>query len=229
MATDITSLFGGVAIGKDTSNKFKLSLNGLAIQVSDTSYRAYDPKKQDLLDAITFDLAGASNLIYRVPVPVHQLKKGDIIIVKDQPFTAYFVVDDPAKGAKAISVMSPDGIATEYYPPISQVGELGSAFVVRVTSPIGRPGAEFPLEKLLPFLVLSDKTGSGGSGQDLLSTLALANYLGIGGKGEGHPLSFLAMGKGGNLGALALLLGNQPDQPQQPAQPAQPAQPPPAK
>lgn len=227
--TDLKAVFGDVPIGRDTTNKFKLSLNGLAVQVSENSYRTYDAKKDELVDAITFDFGGAANLIFRLPVPMNQLKKGDIIVVKEEnPFTAYFVVEAP-RDAKSIKVISPEGTSgLNHTPSTSAFSPSGPPFVIKVTSLIARPGGEFSLEKLLPFLILSDRGGNAGSGDDLLTTLLLANALGVGGtKGvlaEGNLLPLLALGgKGSNLGAMALAMGAASGQPEPPPAPAKTA------
>src|SRR5438128_1568784 len=164
MAMDLSSVFG-MSIGKDTSNKFKLSLNGLAVQVSDNSYVTYDHKKDELSQAIIFDFGGAANSVFRVPVPLPDVKKGDIILASDNPLTVYFVVDDPQKGTKELKVVTPTGNRTTFSPTNNPFA-TGAAFVVVVTSLFGRAGGDFSLEKLLPLLVLSDTKGTAGGGGD---------------------------------------------------------------
>src|SRR5215510_10481394 len=100
----LDSIFGSVAIGKDTSGNFKLSPYGLAVRSGPDS-RFIARRRDELVDVTDITFAGTENLIYRIPKRTPS--EEDIIIRSDNPFSVLFVdnADDPAR----VRGTDPDG------------------------------------------------------------------------------------------------------------------------
>ena len=86
---NISDLFGGVQFGRETSGKFRLTLDvsrGTAVKVDDR-YVASDGSR--LTDVTPLALQGTDNLFVRIPAKT--LEKGDLVVTSDNPFRALFV------------------------------------------------------------------------------------------------------------------------------------------
>jgi len=207
---DIKSLLGGVSIGQDTSGNFKLSFNGLAVKTPDDRFVAYVKEKEHandhLLDVTDLTIDGTDNLVFRVPVKT--VKRGDLIITSDTPFIAYFVLSDGDANGK-ISVLDPQNSTSTEYTQAANLFRI--RFFVKVFTPIpvdrlglGTLGEGDLDDKILPLLLLSDKT------DDSLTKLLLLQTLGgksLGGNVfESNALLLLSLLKGGQSDMLQTLL-----------------------
>ena len=205
-SVDITSYFGGVSFGQDTSGYFKLSINGgLAVKAPNGKFYTYvkeQEQAQDNLfevDNLTFD--AADDLIYRIPFPVEKVRRGDLIITSEDPFSAVFARDKVDQNGQ-LSVLDPkDFTKTDFVQPGNLLNIiLNTRLVVKVISLIsvggtgaGALGGITFDNKLLPLLLLlGDKTDDG------LAKILLLQALGGGVLG----------GNGNNLLPLFLLLGD---------------------
>jgi len=204
-----------VSIGQDTSGYFKLSFNGLAVKAPDGRFLAYvrdskDKTKDHLLDVSELTLDGTDNFIYRIPVPFKKVKRGDLVITSEDPFSAVFARDDADANGQFSALNPEDNTKTEYIQPANL---FNIQFFVKVFSPIavgglaaGALGGGAFEEKLLPLLLLGDKKDDG-----LAKLLLLQGLSGgaLGGKAlEGNNLLplLLLSDKGGKSNLLEILL-----------------------
>ena len=93
---DLHSIFGSVAIGKDTSGNFKQSMYGLAVRpASDGKFVARH--KGQLTDVTDLVFDGSETLFYRLPTK--DLVPGkDVLVRSDNPFSVLFVDEILAGG-----------------------------------------------------------------------------------------------------------------------------------
>jgi hypothetical protein len=196
---NLTSIFGDVAIGKDTSGNFRPSIEGLAVRMTPTGKFVAEVHDQ-LMDVSDLTFDGAENFIFRVPV--QQIKKGDLIITSENPFYVLFV--QKVKDDGTICGLDPRTSAIiDYVPPTSL---FKTRFFIKVISLMDGLMGKIGPDNLLPLLLLSgngaaDKTDGGLSMFLLMQTL--------GGKGADLksllPLLMLSGGKGDFVQTLLLM------------------------
>jgi hypothetical protein len=201
---DLNRIFGGVALGKDTTGNIKWSIldNGPAVRRTDGTFVALKPgtNRVDVVTGLTMD--GLD--FYRLPAGLSttaSLSAGDLIIVADNPFSPYFVlrVQDGT-----IDVLDP--ITNELCTLSEPTNPFGLTFFVKVVSLFGliggAPGAT--PQSLLPLLLLSGSSSNNG----LLLALLLGSQSGSGAHDLKALLPLLLLsGEGGGQsdGLLALL------------------------
>lgn len=124
-ATLGTSIFGGVAIGKDTSGNLKLSVRGLAAQNPNTHrfiLVGTTGGEKGPIDVTELILPSADKYIYRLPVTADNVMQGDIIVKSDSPFNVIFVdkVDDGGRAVHGVELITSDRVV--YLPPATFFG-----------------------------------------------------------------------------------------------------------
>ena len=163
------SIFGSVAIGKDTTGNFKQSIYGLAVRSTpDGKFIAWhDDELVDVTD-LTFD--GTENLIYRLPKKSPTPKK-DIIIRSENPFSVMFVEEVLDGGT--VKGIDPATGAVQECRPVTNL--LHIHFFVTVVGPESLMAKNHDNE-LLPLLLLGSQ-GSGANTADPLTTMVLMRSL----------------------------------------------------
>ena len=198
------SIFGSLAIGKDTSGNFRQSIYGLAVRsTANGRFIALHDKK--LVDVTELTIDGTENLIYRIPKK-RPIPKKDIIVRSDNPFAVMFVEEVLAGGTvKGIDPATGD---VEEYHPVTNL--LNMHFFVTVSGPASLL-ANTDSHELLPLLLLSSQAG-GTTTADPLTMILLLQGLGSK-KLDSTVLTTLALLRGGLAGGsndpLALILALQ--------------------
>jgi hypothetical protein len=169
---DVKSLFGGVAIGKDTSGNLKPSFNRLAVKDWAGRFVSMDPDHETLIDNVNFVIDGADSYVYRIPVK--EVNKGDVIIKSDNPFDALFVLE---QDNGQITGLNPLTKNRETYSPPHNLLLQGAQFFVKAISLVDAVGDGDFGRNLLPLILLSDGFGTGtgntGSSSNLTSLILL--------------------------------------------------------
>jgi hypothetical protein len=229
---NLQSIFGSVAIGKDSSGNFKQSVYGTAAKVGDNRFIARhimnkkNGKKKDdgghgrdsgggdsdeksvtgFIDVSDLTLDGTEGLFYRMPTKIKDLvPHQDIIIRSDNPFSVLFVED--VKG-DVISGYDPSTGDWQEFSPLGNM--LNLKFVVRVAGP-KQLLDDTDSSDLLPMLLVGNSGSlTGGTGSnDPLSTLLLLKALGSNDGDKDKLLSTLMLlgnaGSAANTGNNALL------------------------
>jgi len=170
------SIFGSVAIGKDTSGNFKLSPYGLAVRSGPDS-RFIARRDDELVDVTDITFAGSENLIYRIPKMTPSEK--DIIIRSDNPFSVLFV-DKVDNDDGRVEGTDPDGNIQQVRPVtnlLTQALAERSSFFVTVASldSFLEGGRE---SSLLSLLLLAGQAGGSNSAADPWRTMLFLQGLG---------------------------------------------------
>ena len=170
------SIFGSVAIGKDTSGNFKLSPYGLAVRSGPDS-RFIARRDDELVDVTDITFAGTENLIYRIPKMTPSEK--DIIIRSDNPFSVLFV-DKVDNDDGRVEGTDPDGNIQQVRPVtnlLTQALAERSSFFVTVASldSFLEGGRE---SSLLSLLLLAGQAGGSNSAADPWRTMLFLQGLG---------------------------------------------------
>ena len=167
------SLFGSVAIGKDTSGNFKQSVYGLAVR-SGLQGRYIARRDGELVDVTDLTFDGTENLIYRFPKK-HPTPKKDIIIRSDIPFSVLFVEEVSADGK--VKGLDPATGEIQEYRPVTNL--LNIHFFVAAVGPENLIGGDEDddAKELLPLLLLGNQ-GTGTQTADPLTTVLLLRSLG---------------------------------------------------
>lgn len=125
---------GGIQLGLDTTNNFVVAPpSGLAICRDDGTCVAIDADADALIDVTPMVIPGVSPCVVRLPVQLDAVRRGDLLITSDSPFSALFVLKAP-DGATRIRCLDPlsDEIVT--YAP-ARSGVLPMTWVVTAISP----------------------------------------------------------------------------------------------
>lgn len=214
---NLRTIFGGVAIGKDTSGNIKPSVKGLAVKVSDTKFVVRDG--DSLLDVDGFVIDGGDRYVYRMPVKPDQVEAGDLLITSDDPFHALFVKAVGKSKNGTIRALDPrTSTEVDYIPQTNMFGVRFFVKAISLVEGLGGGGAD----NLLALLALSEGglgglgggaaagaaggAAGGAGGDDNLATLLLLQ--GFGGKAVdiNKLLPFLLLkGKGDSLETILLL------------------------
>jgi hypothetical protein len=194
---NIKQLFGGISVGKDTSNNFKISTTGLAVRkAGDNGFVAFDGTNLINVDGLVFD--GGSDYVYKVPAKT--VKAGDLIITNEDPLHTLFVKevhDDKVNG------LDPESGFEETYRPQNNL--LRVQFFIKVVSLLDGFLDASDEGSLLPLLLLGGLGKDGGT-NDTLSILLLSKAL-SGKSNDNNFLPFLLLSeqKGNAMETLILL------------------------
>lgn len=138
--------------GPVSSSKFRMSPYGLAVATASNGWVSYNPKTEEIfnVEIINFDV---SKLIYKMPVPVKDVKKGDIVMHGGKPM---FVRAKNENGT--ISVVNyADATVVEILPVKSP---FGFNFFTKVCALIDfdttNADSDNPFGNILPFLMFSE-------------------------------------------------------------------------
>jgi len=204
---DVKSLFGGVAIGKDTSGNLKPSFNKLAVKDWSGKFVSMDPDNETLINNENFVIDGGDSYVYRVPVK--EVNRGDLIIKCDNPFDVLFVLEQHDGKIVGLNPLTKNH---ETYSPPHNLLFQNVQFFVKAVSLVDAIGDGDFGRNLLPLILLSDgfgtTTGSTGSSSSLTSLILLQA---LGGKdvdlNKLLPFLVLSESRGDSAGKLLALQG----------------------
>ena len=168
------SLYGGVMIGKETSDWIKLSFQGQPAVRSSADGRFVSSDGVQLFDVTGLTLEGSQEYLFRFPVNTGDLRRGDLVVTSDNPFHALFV--NAVRPDGRISGLDPQtSTFVDYVPPANPLFRNGQ-FLIAVQSLVGGFGQEaaqqgggfqFPAG-ILPFLLLGKADGGDSFSKFLL-------------------------------------------------------------
>lgn len=179
------------------SDNVRMSMYGLAVKNRDGNYVAWDKENENILNVDILNFNG-DGLMYKMPVPIKDIKDGDIIIHNRVPM---FVVAVYEKTLGVIDIYSGESKTI-----ILSKSPFGFDFATKVVSIIdfgamsdGAPSEDNPFGSMWPFLMLN--------GSDSIDPMMLA--LMCAGKGDSvNPMMMytLLASKGNNDNLLPLML-----------------------
>ena len=183
--------------GPIKSDNVRMSMYGLAVKNRSGNYVAWDKENESIMDVDILNFNG-DGLMYKVPVPIKDIKDGDIIIHNRVPM---FVVEVYEKTLGVIDVYS-----GEKKNIILSKSPFGFDFATKVVSIMDfgamnddAPSEDNPFGNMWPLLMLND-SGS-------IDPMALAFM--CAGKGDcANPMMMYALlaSKGNNDNLLPLML-----------------------
>lgn len=183
--------------GPIKSDNVRMSMYGLAVKNRSGNYVAWDKANESIMNVDILNFNG-DGLMYKVPVPIKDIKDGDIIIHNRVPM---FVVEVYKKTLGVIDIYS-----GEKKDIILSKSPFGFDFATKVVSIMDfcamnddAPSEDNPFGNMWPLLMLND-SGS-------IDPMALA--LMCAGKGDGpNPMMMYALmaSKGNNDNLLPLML-----------------------
>lgn len=179
------------------SDNVRMSMYGLAVKNRDGNYVAWDKENENILNVDILNFNG-DGLMYKMPVPIKDIKDGDIIIHNRVPM---FVVAVYEKTLGVIDIYSGESKTIILFK-----SPFGFDFATKVVSIIdfgamsdGAPSEDNPFGSMWPFLMLN--------GSDSIDPMMLA--LMCAGKGDSvNPMMMYALlaSKGNNDNLLPLML-----------------------
>lgn len=183
--------------GPIKSDNVRMSMYGLAVKNRSGNYVAWDKENESIMNVDILNFNG-DGLMYKMPVPIKDIKDGDIIIHNRVPM---FVVEVYEKTLGVIDVYS-----GEKKNIILSKSPFGFDFATKVVSIMDfgamsgdAPSEDNPFGNMWPLLMLND-SGS-------IDPMALAFM--CAGKGDGaNPMMMYALlaSKGNNDNLLPLML-----------------------
>ena len=195
-----------VDFGKISTKELKPSIYGVAVLGSDNRYRAYDKANDKVMDVtgMTFD----TDMLFKIPVAVSQVRIGDVIINAGNYVTVTNVHRD-----NTFTVVDPK--ASEQKIAIPAKNMFGFDFVTKVI---------YPLENMIqpndtnPFGLnpMAMMLLAGDSNMDMTTILAMSMMGGNGAMDQNMILPLMLMGnKSGNSDnlVLAMMMMNQMPRP----------------
>lgn len=183
--------------GKITDGQVRMSMYGLAVKNVSGAWTAYDKAAGDLMDVdiLNFD---ASNMLYKMPVAMKDVKVGDVIIHARKPM---FVVDKTEAG----DLVAVDPVAGEKKTIMPSKSPFGFNFCTKVISLFdgitsnAEASAENPFGNMWMLMLMG-----GDNNKDMLLPLMMMNQDGL---GNMNPMMLaLMMSDSGDLKDLALPL-----------------------
>ena len=186
-----------IDFGKISTKELKPSIYGVAVLGSDNRYRAYDKANDKVMDVtgMTFD----TDMLFKIPVAVSQVRIGDVIINAGNYVTVTNVHRD-----NTFTVVDPK--ASEQKIAIPAKNMFGFDFVTKVIYPLEniiQPNDTNPfgLNPIAMMLLASD------SNMDMTTILAMSMMGGNGAMDQSMILPLMLMGnKSGNSDNLVLAM-----------------------
>jgi hypothetical protein len=194
MSIDLRSLTGGISIGLDRSGAFAISASGLAVRDSNGRYKARTDTDQFVdVTEVSWSLDDPQSWVLRLPVPVDEVRAGDLIVVEEHPvrvILVHEVVAEPPAGGR-LSGITADGEFIEYRPASSFF--FGRPMVVKVISLFELFDDARGGDSTLPLLALTVGRGGGDGGAGTALVLASALRRGPGDRPDAQHLLLLAL------------------------------------
>ena len=137
-------------------NTVRLSMYGMAIQNISGEWVSYNPDSGEIINVDVFNMADGGKYMYKMPVAIADVKKGDIVIHNRVPM---FVTAINENGTFEVT----DVRAGETKNIIPTRNMFGFNFMTKVVSMFGAfadaPTADQPFGNMLPFLMLNGENG----------------------------------------------------------------------
>ena len=181
--------------GKVTTDSVRVSMYGIAVKNLDGRYVAYDVKTHSIMDVDIVNMP-AGEFLYKMPVPIKDVKAGDVVIHNRVPM---FVVEAHASTLKVVDIR--EGTEKEIYLTKSPFGFNFATKVVSLMDVCGvKADEDNPFGNVLPFMAMDNDKDIDpmmialmfGSKVDMSNPMMMYWLMKGGNKGEAIP--FLMMG-----------------------------------
>ena len=195
-----------IDFGKISTKELKPSIYGVAVLGSDNRYRAYDKANDKVMDVtgMTFD----TDMLFKIPVAVSQVRVGDVIINAGNYVTVTnvhrdntFTVVDPKASEQKIAIPAKNMFGFDFVTKV--IYPLENMIQPNDTNPVG-------LNPMAMMILASD------SNMDMTTILAMSMMGGNGAMDQNMILPLMLMGnKNGNSDnlVLAMMMMNQMPRP----------------
>lgn len=189
-------------------NGVRLSMYGMAIQNNAGEWVSYNPATKEIINVDILNIADGGKYMYKIPVPIQDVKSGDIVVHNRVPM---FVTE--ASGDGNFTVV--DVRAGESKTIIPARNMFGFNFMTKVVNLFGNimgtPSADQPFGNMLPFLMLGNEDNSNSNDAMLMLMLAQNQTQNLaGGNLFSNPMMmYFLMKDNKNFDPMMLLLMNQ--------------------
>ena len=147
------SMFKGFEFGKVDGNKVRMSMYGLAVRNQAGTWVSYDVNTGNVIDVDPFNMDG-SQFMYKIPVALPQINKGDMIIHNCKP--VYVTGKD--ESGKLVVIDIYDGEEKMILPTKNMFGFNFATKVVSLMdmAGMGKPDAENPFGNMWMLALMGD-------------------------------------------------------------------------
>ena len=140
--------------GPCTGDNVRMSMYGLAVKNAAGEWVSYNTNSHEIVNVDVFNMADGGKYMYKMPVAINDVKKGDIVIHNRVPMFVTAVNDN---GTFEVT----DVRAGEAKTVIPTRNMFGFNFMTKVVNLFGAftdtPTADQPFGNMLPFLMLGDE------------------------------------------------------------------------
>lgn len=147
------NMFKGFEFGKVDGNKVRMSMYGLAVRNQAGTWVSYDVNTGNVIDVDPFNMDG-SQFMYKIPVALSQINKGDMIIHNCKP--VYVTGKD--ESGKLVVIDIYDGEEKMILPTKNMFGFNFATKVVSLMdmAGMGKPDAENPFGNMWMLALMGD-------------------------------------------------------------------------
>lgn len=147
------NMFKGFEFGKVDGNKVRMSMYGLAVRNQAGTWVSYDVNTGNVIDVDPFNMDG-SQFMYKIPVALSQINKGDMIIHNCKP--VYVTGKD--ESGKLVVIDIYDGEEKMILPTKNMFGFNFATKVVSLMdmAGMGKPDAENPFGNMWMLAMMGD-------------------------------------------------------------------------
>ena len=180
------NMFKGFEFGKVDGNKVRMSMYGLAVRNQAGTWVSYDVNTGNVIDVDPFNMDG-SQFMYKMPVALSQVNKGDMIIHNCKP--VYVTGKD--ESGKLVVVDIYDGEEKMILPTKNMFGFNFATKVVSLMdmAGMGKPDAENPFGNMWMLAMMGD--GKDFDFKDMLMMQMMSGQLST--NGSMNPMLALMM------------------------------------
>ena len=180
------NMFKGFEFGKVDGNKVRMSMYGLAVRNQAGTWVSYDVNTGNVIDVDPFNMDG-SQFMYKMPVALSQVNKGDMIIHNCKP--VYVTGKD--ESGKLVVVDIFDGEEKMILPTKNMFGFNFATKVVSLMAlaGMGKPDAENPFGNMWMLAMMGD--GKDFDFKDMLMMQMMSGQLST--NGSMNPMLALMM------------------------------------
>lgn len=187
-------------------NGVRLSMYGMAIQNNADEWVSYNPATKEIINVDILNIADGGKYMYKIPVPIQDVKAGDIVVHNRVPM---FVTEVPGDGNFTVV----DVRAGESKTIIPARNIFGFNFMTKVVNLFGNimgtPSADQPFGNMLPFLMLGNGDNSNSNDAMLMLMLTQNQNLAGGNLFSNPMMIYLLMKDNKSFDPMMLLLMNQ--------------------
>ena len=187
-------------------NGVRLSMYGMAIQNNAGEWVSYNPATKEIINVDILNIADGGKYMYKIPVPIQDVKAGDIVVHNRVPM---FVTEVPGDGNFTVV----DVRAGESKTIIPARNMFGFNFMTKVVNLFGNimgtPSADQPFGNMLPYLMLGNGDNSNNNDVMLMLMLTQNQNLTSGNLFSNPMMMYLLMKDNKSFDPMMLLLMNQ--------------------